>query len=83
MRKALLHSIILTGSFFAVWFALSRVDFMTTLHLAQVTKENERKISEFILESMRKKGARTACRSGAGVNQKDKATDLRGKRNCR
>jgi predicted Zn-dependent protease len=54
MRKALLHFAILAFSFFAVWFSLSRIDFVTVLKIEQITKENEQRISDFILELMRR-----------------------------
>jgi beta-barrel assembly-enhancing protease len=54
MQKAILHLIILTCAFFGIWFALSRIDYVAKLNIPKITKENERKISDFILESLRK-----------------------------
>jgi len=52
MRKPFLHFIALTCSFFGVWLLISQVDFVSKLNIPQITKDNERKIGEFILESV-------------------------------
>jgi beta-barrel assembly-enhancing protease len=54
MRKAILHFVILSCAFFGMWIALSRIDFLTKLKIPQITKESERRITDFILESMRR-----------------------------
>jgi beta-barrel assembly-enhancing protease len=54
MQKALIHFIILTGGFLAVWFSIGRIDFVKMLNIAQMTRDSERKLSDFILESMRR-----------------------------
>jgi beta-barrel assembly-enhancing protease len=53
MRKAFFHFTILLCVFGGVWFSISRIDFVTGLKLREVTKENERKIGDFILKSIR------------------------------
>jgi predicted Zn-dependent protease len=53
MRKAFFHFIILLCIFGGVWFSISRIDFVTGLNIRQVTKENERKIGDFILKTIR------------------------------
>jgi beta-barrel assembly-enhancing protease len=53
MRKAFFHFTILLCVFGGVWLSISRIDFVTGLNIRQVTKENERKIGDFILKTIR------------------------------
>jgi beta-barrel assembly-enhancing protease len=53
MRKAFFHFIILLCVFGGMWLSISQIDFVTKLNIRQVTKENERKIGDFILKSIR------------------------------
>jgi beta-barrel assembly-enhancing protease len=52
MQKALLHFGIIAFCFFSLWFGLSHIDFVRLFNIERVTHENERKIGDFILESM-------------------------------
>jgi beta-barrel assembly-enhancing protease len=54
MHKALLHFVILASVFFGVWRILSQVDFTGHLNIAQFSKDNERKIGDFIVQTMRR-----------------------------
>jgi beta-barrel assembly-enhancing protease len=52
MRKALFHFVVLAIGFFGAWFLLSRIDFVTRMKIPQFSKDNEKRIGDFILRSM-------------------------------
>jgi len=54
VKKALVQFAILALLFFATWFTLSRIGFVAIFHVEQLTRENERKLSEFILDAVRR-----------------------------
>jgi beta-barrel assembly-enhancing protease len=53
MQKALLHFVILAFVFFGAWRALSQIDFRALLNIVQFSKDNEQKIGDFMLKTMR------------------------------
>ena len=54
MKKVLLQFSVLAASFFCVWFLLSRIDFVRHFHVEQITKDNEKKLGELVLEDVRR-----------------------------
>jgi len=50
--RAFIHFIILVVAFCGSWILLSQVDFVELLHIKQLTRENERKLGEIVLEAM-------------------------------
>ncbi|MBI3006498.1 MAG: M48 family metallopeptidase [Ignavibacteriales bacterium] len=53
MAKVLFHFIILAFLFFGVWFLLSRIDFVTTFEIEQLTKDTEQKLADWVLNQIR------------------------------
>jgi predicted Zn-dependent protease len=53
MKKISLHFSILTVSFFLVWLILSRIDFRSMLNVEGFSRENEQKLTEIILETVK------------------------------
>lgn len=51
MLKALAHFIIIALVFSGTWFLLSKIDFVNYFQVEQLTKSNERKLGEWILEA--------------------------------
>lgn len=54
MKKVLIQFIALAVSFLGVWFLLSRIDFVRHFHVEQITKDNERRLGELVLEDVRR-----------------------------
>ncbi len=52
MKKILLQFFVLVALFFCVWFLLSRIDFVRHFHVEQITKDNEKKLGELVLENV-------------------------------
>jgi beta-barrel assembly-enhancing protease len=53
MQKALIQFSLIAVCFLGLWFGLSHIDFVTLFNITRATHDNEEKIGEFILESMR------------------------------
>jgi len=53
MRKALQHFLLVALWFFGTWLVLSSINFTEILNIEQMTKENERKLGELILDVIR------------------------------
>ncbi|HLX13471.1 MAG TPA: M48 family metallopeptidase [Bacteroidota bacterium] len=51
MSKALLQFLALAGCFFALWYSLSRFDFVKKFHVEEVTREEEHKLGDVVLEA--------------------------------
>ena len=54
MSKAFIHFWILAFSFFGTWIGLCQVDFVEIFHVEQLTKDNERRIGEFVLNAVKR-----------------------------
>ncbi|MFZ1083225.1 MAG: M48 family metallopeptidase [Candidatus Kryptoniota bacterium] len=54
MKKVLVQFAVLAASFFCIWFLLSRVDFVRHFHVEQITKDNEKKLGELVLDDVRR-----------------------------
>jgi len=52
MKTAALHCALLALSFFGLWFLLSRIDFVGLLGIEQFSRDNERRLSELVLEAI-------------------------------
>ncbi len=56
MAKAAIHFFLLAACFLGCWFLLTSIRLTELFHIEELSKENERKVGEFILEAF-KKGA--------------------------
>lgn len=54
MSKAIIHFVVLALVFLGMWQLLSLVDFVAIFHVEQLTKDNERKLGEFVLDAVRR-----------------------------
>ncbi len=54
MTKALIHFSVLAVLFFGAWFLLGNIDFVDLFHIEQLTRENEHKLGEFVLDAVRR-----------------------------
>lgn len=54
MQKAFTHFLLLSFSFFGIWFSLSLIDYRGIFEIEEFTKENERKLGELILDAVGK-----------------------------
>jgi predicted Zn-dependent protease len=54
MKKVFLHGLFLSVSFFGMWYVLSLIDYRTIFKVEEVTKENERKLGNVILDAVTK-----------------------------
>jgi predicted Zn-dependent protease len=52
MKTAAVHFALLALSFFGLWFLLSRVDFVGMLSIEKFSRENEKKLSELVLDAI-------------------------------
>jgi beta-barrel assembly-enhancing protease len=54
MRKTFFHFSLLVLSFFGIWFLLSRVHFISIFKVEELTRENEHRLGEIILDAVKK-----------------------------
>lgn len=54
MKKALLELVIIAGIFFVVWFAISRVNWMTVFRVEQVSQKTEKKVGDLFIDMIKK-----------------------------
>lgn len=50
MQKILVHGLTLVGSFFALWFGLAQVDWITLLHVERATDATEQQVGKAVWE---------------------------------
>lgn len=50
MQKLLVHGLVLVGSFFALWFGLAQVDWMTLLRVQRATDATEQQVGKAVWE---------------------------------
>ena len=65
MQKILLQFLLLAGLFFGTWLLLRTVDYRSLLHVEEVTNEAEQKLSELILDQLKKEGSE--CKSDSVI----------------
>jgi len=53
MKKASIQFILLAAFFFVAWLLFGEIDFVDRFHIEQLTKDNERKLGEFILDAVK------------------------------
>lgn len=54
MKKAVLQFIIMAGLFFGTWLLLSQINFTKHFNVNKVSKKNEQKIGDWIMENIRR-----------------------------
>jgi predicted Zn-dependent protease len=54
MIKALVHFIVLVGLFFGTWFLLGQINFVELFDVEQLTRDNEHRLGELILDTIKK-----------------------------
>jgi beta-barrel assembly-enhancing protease len=60
MKKIVGEFLVLAGLFFSTWFLLRTIDYRSLFRVDEVTNEAEQKLSELILDQMKKDGAECA-----------------------
>lgn len=54
MKKVSIQFLLLAVSFFGIWFLLSNINFVKHFHVAELSKENEKKLGELVLDDVRR-----------------------------
>lgn len=52
MKKVLTHALFLSVSFFGMWYLLGLIDYRSAFKIEELTKENEQKLGELILDAV-------------------------------
>jgi beta-barrel assembly-enhancing protease len=53
MQKILFQFFVLVAIFFGLWFGLSQINYVDRADIEQFTKENEKKLGELILKTIK------------------------------
>ena len=54
MKQTVVHFFVLAALFFGLWFAFSKINFVDLFHVEQLTRENEHRLGELILDAVKR-----------------------------